>query len=265
MTSLNDTIRDLKNPDNLPKPLPIVHMSNARWFPKICEQGSLQPGECPVFHQNLLYFFYGGAFYRSKKKVTQEPTELPVAFLFAPKLLDNVARYFPYDTGAAQTERYGEPWSQTLRNFDRYAVSNQPNNFEIPCKLIHYIYGSNKKYLRGDHKSNLTDLQDPLPELYNFLESDLTKEGCDHRKCIIECQVEKQVDLKFDSPAWVAFPEGLMKDFVDFCEKYLRDCVPDYYAYDSHKIFTPSEIEAKIEEEASKLVKKRYIKLYDWP
>lgn len=61
---------------------------------------------------------------------TQDATQLPVAFLFNPNLLNQVARYFPFDTGAANAGRYGQ-FSQNLSDFfDDYSV-NGNNDFSI--------------------------------------------------------------------------------------------------------------------------------------
>jgi hypothetical protein len=148
MPNLHETLRALPISGNLPAPLPVFHISNARWFQEIVNLGFLRPRTCEVFKRELLYFFYGGAFYRPKPCPTQNASELPIAFIFDPTLLCEVKHYYPFDTGAVATGRFGS-WSTRLCNLDQYCVEGY-GDYNTPCHIVYHIYESNDRYIRGE-------------------------------------------------------------------------------------------------------------------
>src|SRR5690349_10655561 len=90
--------------------LPVAHITTARWLGSILDEGRIQPRLCTVFNRELLYFSYGGVFYRSLKSQTQNATELPIAMVFSPKVLDVAFQLFPFDSGAMAAKLFGEDW-----------------------------------------------------------------------------------------------------------------------------------------------------------
>jgi hypothetical protein len=92
----------LPTPRNMPMALPPSHMTDGRNFKTIVSNSELRPQLCDVFQELLIYLFYGGIFYRRSNRPTKHATELPVAFLFDPNILNAVDRYYPSDTGALQ-------------------------------------------------------------------------------------------------------------------------------------------------------------------
>ena len=197
--------------------------------------------------------FYGSGFHRPLSGTTKAASWLPVAFLFAPKLLESVARYFPFDTGAVSSGKFG-PWSPRLTPFEpRFVVAGR-SDFEVPCKLVRILYGTNDDYLKGKADAGLQSADDPLPLLHEFLTSDLTDRDVDARQCAIECQFESDVRID-DRLLWVGLPQQSMS----LAERFYRLCrpwVPDFYPYESHAVFRPNELAALLEAEALKFARK---------
>src|ERR1017187_9469822 len=96
--------------DPLPLELPIAHLTAARWLRGILGAGHIAPRLCKVFKQNLLYFSYGGVFYRTSKFQSENAAELPVGMVFTPQVLDKCIKLFPFDSGAMARKLYGDCW-----------------------------------------------------------------------------------------------------------------------------------------------------------
>lgn len=167
-----------------------------------------------------MYFSYGGILHRHSNKPTQNATQLPIAFLFAPEVLDQIDYYHPYDTGAAASKKYGE-WSTKLLDFNKYKIlgNGYPNT---PRKLIHHLYGSNKNYLSEQVQSSAQNLPTPFPDLHKFLTCDLSGVETDHRQCSVECKTTKRVSLA-RGLLWVGYAETNLGDYAPRLTEFFLD------------------------------------------
>lgn len=258
ITSLEDTLRALPVTTPLPLSLPLAHVSIARWFDSIVSNGNLEPRTCSVFGENLVYLFYGGVFYRPSNKPTRNAAELPVAFLFNPSLLAGILRLYPFDTGGVASGRFGR-WGSLLSASDvKFRVPGDGRH-DIASKLVYHIFGTNEQYLDGEPDPRCAALPDPIPELFAFYSDDLTPSGVDQRQCLIECQSGTPVPLDREL-LWVGFPEAMTEEFARLCA-WMDPYVPQFHAYQSHKIKTPSEITAQLEAIAYRDVVQRFVRL----
>ena len=194
--TLHNTLQELQTPagHDLPYALPIGHLSVVRWFEEILQCGELTPKECKYFNDDLLYFSYGGILYHPPNAPTRDATRLPIAFLFEPKVLDQIDYYHPYDTGAAASEKYGKEWSVELQDFNKYKILGN-GCLRTPRKLVHHIYGSNENHLTGQVHPSIQTLPNPFPDLHKFLTCDLSDVETDHRQYSIECTTTQRVSL----------------------------------------------------------------------
>lgn len=255
---LDETLRSLPVPTSLPQALPLVHVSIARWFKSIVAAGELRPTLCSVFGEELLYLFYGGVFYRPSNKPTRNASEMPLGFVFSPSLLMTILRLYPFDTGGIASGRFGK-WSSLLKPTKEKFMIAGDGHYNIASKIVHHIFGSNDSYLHGQPDSGCKGKPDPIPELYDFYSDDLTPLGVDHRQCIIECQSQTSIPIGREL-LWVGFPELMTSDFARLCA-WLAPYIPQFYAYPSHVVKTPSEIAAQLETIAYEEVVKRFVKL----
>lgn len=255
--TLEQAINSIPVATDLPLPLPTVHLSVARWFSSIVDVGVLEPRMCSIFAEDLLYLFYGGLFYRTTNSLTQDSSELPVAFLFDPAMLTSISRYYPFDTGAMAGGRFGA-WSRPLVEFrDQFQMPGR-GDYTAPCKIVHHVFGTNNRYLRGLVSDDCGGLPEPFPELYRLISADLTAAGVDHRQRTIECHLNSPLSLE-QHLLWVAFPEFLTSDFARLYQR-LKPSMPRYYAYESHISFNPTEVAAQLQLKAREEVQ-RFIKL----
>lgn len=257
MANLQSVFKCLANPLNLPHTLPIAHLTVAKWFKTTVDGRELKPRECRVFHKDLLYFSYGGIFHRLDNKPKDDPIGAPIAFVFSPALLNKISWYYPYDTGAADKDKYGL-WSQKLRDFERFKLEGD-GGYTVPCKLVYHIYGSNQNYMGQYVLSSYEKNLEPLSELFEFFNTNLTSIEVDHRKCVIECQLESPVSLLEDL-LWVGFPEsytGVFADLWNLTKKY----APKGYPYPCERVFTPDHWAHSLHQEAMRQVIRDYISL----
>jgi hypothetical protein len=207
---------------------------------------------CSVFGEPLLYFFYGGAYYRPLEGVTRNASELPVAFLFEPTILTKITHLYPFDTGALASGRLGATGDRLKPNIKSFQVSG--SDVQAPARLVHYLFGNNEKYIYGQLNPDTQTKPSPLPELYELMSQDLTAIGTDHRQCCIECQTSDPIDFG-QNLAWLAFPEAEFETFVKLYRTRTAPRMPSYYAYRSHVVGNPREITYDIHQKAVEFIR----------
>lgn len=255
---LQQALMSLPEPADLPMALPTTHLSIARWFSAIADEGQLQPRACKVFKKDLLYFFYGGVFYRPSERPTKNAAELPVAFLFEPTVLKEFDCYYPFDTGAMAAGLFGD-WKERLEPFEeRFKVAGNWHP-SVTSLMIHHLYGSNENYLSGHVDPSLSLKSEPLPQLHEFFSDDLTSRGVDGRQLKIECQTCKSLPLDREL-IWVGYPESMSDIYARIYER-TKPYAPEPYLYPDHVLFVPNEIAAQLQIKAEEVMKRRYVRL----
>jgi hypothetical protein len=250
-STLNKTIKALPSPSEGPLPLPVAHLSTVRWFDTIASGGYLVPTACDVFKTKILYLSYGGIHYRTANKQSENATELPLAFLFDPTVLDSIERYYPFDTGAMAKLNLGN-WTRRLKPIFKSQFKVGGGDYNTPVKMVHYIYGSNQTYLRGEVDATCGRKPSPLPLLCQFLSDDLSSLGIDHRQRMIEGQTTKPLSLG-KGLLWVAYPECKTRDYKPLLWKIYelsKPTIPYFYPYDYYKNFNPLAIAERLQERA---------------
>lgn len=230
----------------VPHPLPIAHVAPARHFAKIVANGFLKPTRCDVFGDDRLYLYYGGVYYRSSIHATRMLERLPVAFLFDPAALKNLACCYPFDTGAVVKAKFGEIWKEKLSPIRRFKV--KPTwGVRTGSVITDVLYVDNKNYLDGKVDPSCTRKDAPLPLLYQFLTADLSVYDADQRQTATECQYVCPLELNSSSGLlWVGYPNALQAEFIRICDRSYPS-VPRCYAYSYRTPFRPAELEAKLE------------------
>ena len=244
-------------PTELPVGLPLAHLTVSRWLSDILTIGQLQPRPCKVFSRNLLYFSYGGVFYRTSKLQTEQVCELPVAFVLSPAVMNMITRLFPFDSGAAATDQFGPDWAKKLAPFrDRFSITTSEALVDAR-RLVYHLFETNSQYLKGIAGNGARKKQEPFPLLLEFLGADLSSFGVDHRQRTIEAISEIPIDFG-QHLLWIGFPEWRTSEMLKKLFHCTAPNVPQYELYDYTKNFNPSEIAARLEEKAYEFVIKRY-------
>jgi hypothetical protein len=256
-TNLDIALGDDSTSDELPWPLPPGHVSTAARFAEIVRARRLVPRYISYFDEDLLFLSYGGLAYRPSHGVTREAAELPVGFLFDPRVLEAACRYYPFDTGAVASGKYGS-WSEKLKPIrDRFELGPTSS---ANRRLVHHLFGSNFDYLNGRVHPDSATKPDPLPVLFEFYSTDLSELDVDHRQIVIECvlAVELAIDSTF-SPLWVGYPKTHEAVFHELCDALVPAPPPEPYRYPVHRIMHSSEVTAILASEARKFIERRYL------
>jgi len=237
--------------------MPPCHLTDARWLEAIAGDRGLRPWECKVFGEELIYLFYGGIFYRRSAVPTKNAALLPVGFVFEPQVLGLIDRYFPFDTGAAASCKYGDPWNSRLEPFRERFVVNGGGADAAVKRMVHFLFGTNAHYLKGRPNDAHKNGPSPLETLFDFFSADLTDRGVDQRYCRTEGHAKVQVPIRNDTLLWVGFPDAFEDQFIQLCE-HLQPVPPKYYRYDSWPCMPPNEAAAVLQARAYEDVIKPY-------
>lgn len=69
----------------------------------------LEPANCPVFREKIIYLFYGCPAYRAQHgNNARLKFEWPIILIFNPNKIEPIHRVFPFDTGAFEKKLYKE-------------------------------------------------------------------------------------------------------------------------------------------------------------
>jgi len=189
-----------------PQPyLPLMHVTKADIFARyLCKSEKLEPRECPVFGEPLLYFFYGRPAYKidNKNIVITDEYLFPVCFIIDSSNVGKVKRIFPFDTGAFYNDLYNEHFNtldkkidnkEKLKECESYCLGE---NMDTPAKFVSAFFGSNERYLTGAFKKDLEfDYFTPTLHKYYSLLCETGKPLSDDRKYSVEIQLENEVAL----------------------------------------------------------------------
>ena len=218
--------------------LPLTHITTMYGFRSIMTGMTLDPTECEVFKENLLYLFYGRPSYRASQIAASELNwNLPVGFILKPTAIRSIKRVFPFDSGAFAKGRYGRIFHQ----------DSKIRSFELKPQLVSAakytsaFYSGNAHYYRGksDAALELGNFDFELQGLSYLAEKSgrqiATDEiGTDERASAVEIQTAEQLSIK-EGLLGLIVPETLLANTA------FADAV-DRWELDSHKIITYIEV-----------------------
>jgi hypothetical protein len=176
--------------------LPLVHTTRCEILTHIVASDELRSvTECEVFHEHLLYFFYGRPAYRytvgSEPSGTLDPC--PVCFVFKPHTIGSaVKRVFACDSGGIHKGYFKDH----LFPPDRDAMQLE-TNIESPGKLVTLVFGDNSRYYAGEAKPTCPTAFAPgtaAARFYDLLTDSRPGKG-DDRRSAIELQMDSPVAL----------------------------------------------------------------------
>lgn len=252
--SLNQEIQSIKRVQkNTPVPLPLGHITAAKRFMGICRSGQLDPQDCPMLKEKIIYLFYGGLFYKNSRGLSQEDLDLPIAFVFNPKVLTKIALLVPFDSGGALAGKY-ENWPPPPREVKEYFISNV--RYKTAPKLVSQFFGSNKNYLNSEY-INDTNLPPYMKDVLALYADDMTGRNVDRRKYSIECIARSSIVIS-KYLELIAFPKAYMEDFKVLLRRF-HPRIPEFIPYECSKVKSPSDICATIANEINNSVLPKYL------
>jgi len=245
---------------DLPTLLPLAHLTIARSFELILNAGYLQPRPCKVLKSDLLYFSYGGLFYRGPDLQSQQPLELPIGLVFDPRMFTTISELFPFDSGAMSAMRFGADWFDKLRPFEARFAVHAGDLSRAAQELVLHLFETNSNYIKGVPSTPSTGKRQPLPLLHDFLAADLTSLNVDHRQRTIEAIARVTVSLG-QHLLWIGLPQLATSSRLRQLYRWTKPTVTQAFEYDYHANSTPASIAELLEAEASKDVVNRYARL----
>jgi hypothetical protein len=173
--------------------------------------------------------------------------------MFSPRALAKVDRLVPFDSGAAIRGKLSS-WKGGAVRIEDYFIKNH-NRITAP-KLIFNLFGTNDNYYMGlfvQRKQPTAILEDVI-QLYSM---DLTGDGVDSRKYVIECHCLQSLQVA-RYLVWIGLPTAYLKDYTRLVE-HMAD-PPEVYPYKVARVGVPAEISAVLNVEAKRFAE-RYWRL----
>jgi hypothetical protein len=114
--SPNHELRGQRGASAIPSGLELVHVTAVGAAREIIAAGQLEPRRCPVFGEDLLYFFVFRPAYRLKEgdQKSDQISRFPVAFVASTEHLPPPRHVYPFDTGGAAAGAFApqaDPWA----------------------------------------------------------------------------------------------------------------------------------------------------------
>lgn len=191
------TLREIVAAENATaEELPLVHTTRCEILAHIFATHELRSvTECAVFHEHLLYFFYGRPAYQHT--LGGEPSGnldlCPVCFVFKPYTIGSSAkRVFACDSGGVHNGYFKDH----LHPPDRDEMQLE-TTLDSARKLVALVFGDNRQYFLGKAKPVLPTVFTPGSPAARFhaLLTDKGKLAGDDRRSAIEVQMDSPVAL----------------------------------------------------------------------
>jgi hypothetical protein len=221
MSSTASTFRDFV--DRVTKPerlLPLMHTTDAFALREIAAKGQLSARQCPVYNEDLLYFFYGRATYRpgALGATTSISAFNLCGFIVDGEKMPPPKRVLPFDSGAFSSElykKYLHP-GMTLASFEMTAA------IESAAKLVSAFFGTNNNYISGTPTVGISaGAFDFEVQSYSDMISSKSTSTEDDRRSTVELQYSNELDFCPDNLLALIVPETLASEptFVEFADR----------------------------------------------
>lgn len=230
------------------------HSTDAFVLRDIMQTGNFVPQTCPVFGEDLLYFFYGRPAYRStEENAIGCAAREPVVLIMAPTLADRGVRLYPFDSGAFQAGRY-DKWMHKKMSLKSFEL---PPNLRAPERHVTAFFDSNEAYL-----SALAIRPTPMPAgelevdcLANFL-TEPVNSPADDRRCAVELLIGESIAVDETSIYAIIMPFPLTDaDYVkDFAARHKNI---EIMTYSSNTMKKANEFQALLEERVTGIYQRR--------
>lgn len=191
--------------------LPMIHTSLCEHLPNILLTDSLNPQQCHVFNESLVYLFYGRPAYRSSRGTNSgdAPELCPVCFVFKPRTVSqNIHRVYPCDSGAISNNLF----SPEILSADLDDLALEPI-IESARKVVNLFFEHNSNYFVGKVATGKNFRTGNIEARFYNLLRQKGPAGYDDRKSAIEVQTNTPVSLT-NSLLFVVLPENFLDDDI---------------------------------------------------
>lgn len=178
--------------------LPICHVTSYNSLSRIRLSGTLHTSKCPVYGEELLYFFYGKAKYIPKedvKSILPENCRYPVALIVEGiHILRKMRRFVVFDSGY-----YKKKNDDTQFPINEFTV--EKGNYKMIKRYVRILYKNNENYNKRNIRQNLVDAFPEYHSLRYIIDLHLQAKATtktnnfDTRVFTIEIQYDDEVNL----------------------------------------------------------------------
>lgn len=201
---------DKQETDSLEKLLPLTHTTDAYDLRDIIDAREIRPRLCPVFQEDLSYYFYARPAYRKNgdTQANNLAAYAPIILIFKPSISDEAIAAFPFDSGAFKGERYLD-LSHHRMSVEDFGL---PPSSERIGKLVAFFYGDNKRYYDQLPSSTCKIGSDEYEaETVRELTTYRGKNERDDRSSTIEIILDKSIELR-GNLLGIIVPNSFMED-----------------------------------------------------
>jgi hypothetical protein len=192
--------------------MPLVHICDCHALRSIVFSKSIKPTQCPVFNEELLYFFYGRPSYRIKDNgfACNLTSMFPVCFIVDPLHASGLKRIYPFDTGAYHAGLYGSHIHKDSQRED-YAFDS---SYEFIQKYVRMFYSNNSNYYDGSS----TIPPDSIPKMgfeFQTLHQLINHKSIgtiDDRSFTIEIQCSSETNILSGAIKAIVLPDEILQD-----------------------------------------------------
>lgn len=234
------------------QPLPLMHSCECFSCREIIRTKRLEARMCPVFGENLLYFFYGKAVYPVAAKVTGFHTDFeycPVCFI-VPIEKVTIHKVFPFDSGGYKTGLFSE-FIDNSTSIDEFQLPNTVTGIQDYIKTF---FGNNENYINGEANLGQLDLNACQHSLLKLLNANGIFRF-DERAVTIEVISQNSIAL-LGNVECVIVPQNLLRD--DNIMNYFKACNIQYLSYNVRKLTSPSRYDEVVLQKALEYLKTRW-------
>ncbi|EHA1080854.1 hypothetical protein I8Y06_001676 [Photobacterium damselae] len=206
---------------NMTPMMPLVHVCDCHRLRNILVSNAIIPTKCPVFEEDLAYFFYGRPSYRIGDGgfSSNTPSLFPVCFILDSAYITDIKRVFPFDTGAFAAGLY-KKYIHSKATFSDYIF--EPT-YDFIRRYVDMFYSSNENYFNGEAtivKGLIPTMAFELQSLHQMITSTSTEE-VDDRCYTVEIQSFSGVDISGGAVMAMVLPVTIMDDPI--VSSYLFD------------------------------------------
>jgi hypothetical protein len=215
--------------------MPLVHTTTAYRAKKVIQNGFLDPQNCDVFNEELLYLFYGRPAYKkhSSSQISKY-WELPTVFILDYDVVKK-GRIYPFDTGAFMNRRYPDFFN--MMDLDDYDVGHV---FQAPQRIVGSFFVDANRYFRlrpRDHRDFIHrfEVASTDEEIRSLFDLALHySDRIDDRRFSIEVQTRLKISLRNNGLVAVILPEEYFEneEFISLIEDQGARAIP----YPTHSL-----------------------------
>jgi hypothetical protein len=192
--------------------LPYFHSCSGKAFRSILASGKIEKRKCPVFDEELIYFFYGKPSYRlpDAGTNTRDTSRFPICFVLSDLEDANIKRVFPFDTGALAYGIYEDICGDELNPYCFEIGTSK----ESISSLINYLYGNDPNYFFAKPNKTIDDIDALCFELRQILEFIIYfgRTNWDSRAHSIEVQHDSDIQLTLAEIEAIILPDSYLNN-----------------------------------------------------